>query len=126
MITKENLYYSNDHEWVRVEGNKAVIGITDYAQRALGNIVYVELPEVEQEYKAGDIFCVIESVKAASDSFAPVSGMIVKINEDLEDSPELLNESPYDNWICVIEMGDTSELENLMDENAYIAFCEKE
>ncbi len=126
MITKENLYYSNDHEWVRVEGNKAVIGITDYAQRALGNIVYVELPEVEQEYKAGDIFCVIESVKAASDSFAPVSGMIVKINEDLEDSPELLNESPYDNWICVIEMGDTSELENLMDENAYTAFCEKE
>jgi glycine cleavage system H protein len=126
MITKENLYYSSDHEWVRAEGNRAVIGITDYAQHALGNIVYVELPEVGQEYSAGDVFCVIESVKAASDSFAPVSGKIVEINEDLEESPELLNESPYGNWISTIEMNDDTELDKLMDENAYRAFCEKE
>lgn len=126
MITKENLYYSSDHEWVRAEGNRAVIGITDYAQHALGNIVYVELPEVGQEYSAGDVFCVIESVKAASDSFAPVSGRIVEINEDLEESPELLNESPYGNWISTIEMNDDTELDKLMDENAYRAFCEKE
>ncbi len=126
MITKENLYYSSDHEWVRAEGSRAVIGITDYAQHALGNIVYVELPEAGQEYSAGDVFCVIESVKAASDSFAPVSGRIVEINEDLEESPELLNESPYENWISIIEMNDDTELDKLMDENAYRAFCEKE
>ncbi len=126
MITVKGLYYSKDHEWVKVDGNKALIGITDYAQHALGEIVYVELPEMGTEYKAGDVFCVIESVKAAADSYTPVSGKVVEVNEELEDSPQLLNEGPFDNWIVAIEMDDPSELENLMDEEAYKIFCEKE
>jgi glycine cleavage system H protein len=126
MITVKGLYYSEDHEWVKVDGNKALIGITDYAQHALGEIVYVELPEMDTEYKAGDVFCVIESVKAAADTFTPVSGKVVEVNEELEDSPQLLNEGPFDNWIVAIEMDDPSELENLMDEEAYKIFCEKE
>jgi len=126
MITVKGLYYSEDHEWVKVDGNKALIGITDYAQHALGEIVYVELPELDTEYKAGDVFCVIESVKAAADTFTPVSGKVVEVNEELEDSPQLLNEGPFDNWIVAIEMDDPSELENLMDEEAYKIFCEKE
>ena len=126
MVTMEGLYYSEDHEWVRVDGSRATIGITDYAQHALGKIVYVELPEMDEYYKAGDVFCVVESVKAASDSFAPVSGKVIEINEELEDSPQLLNEGPYENWITVIEMYDPTELENLMDEDAYKVFCEKE
>ncbi len=126
MVTVGGLYYSKDHEWVKVEGKKALIGITDYAQNALGEIVYVELPDMGTEYKAGDVFCVIESVKAAADSFTPVSGKVVEVNEELEDSPQLLNEGPYDNWIVAIEMDDSSELENLMDEQAYKMFCEKE
>jgi glycine cleavage system H protein len=126
MITVKGLYYSKDHEWVKVDGNKALIGITDFAQHALGEIVYVELPEMDTEYKAGDVFCVIESVKAAADTFTPVSGKVVEVNEELEDSPQLLNEGPFDNWIAAIEMDDPSELENLMDEEAYKVFCEKE
>lgn len=126
MVTKEGLFYSEDHEWVKVEGNRATIGITDYAQNALGQIVYVELPDLDSEYQSGDVFCVVESVKAASDSFAPISGKVVEINEDLEDSPQLLNEGPYDNWLTVMEMDDPSELDDLMDEDAYKAFCEKE
>ena len=126
MITVKGLYYSKDHEWVKVDGNKALIGITDYAQHALGEIVYVELPELGTEYEAGDVFCVIESVKAAADSYTPVSGKVVEVNEELEDSPQLLNEGPFDNWIVAIEMDDPSELENLMDEEAYKIFCEKE
>ena len=126
MITVKGLYYTEDHEWVKVDGEKALIGITDYAQHALGEIVYVELPEVGAEYKAGDVLCVIESVKAAADTFTPVSGKVVEINEELEDSPQLLNEGPFDNWIAAIEMNDPSELENLMDEEAYKTFCEKE
>ncbi len=126
MVTREDLFYSEDHEWVKVEGNRATIGITDYAQNALGQIVYVELPELDAEYGVGDVFCVVESVKAASDSFAPISGKVVEINEELEDAPQLLNEGPYDNWITVIDMDDPSEVDNLMDEEAYKAFCEKE
>lgn len=126
MKTIAGLYYSNDHEWVRVEDTKAYIGITDFAQHALGNIVYVELPELDEEYQAGDIFCVIESVKAASDSYLPISGKVSEINEELEDSPQLLNDDPYENWITVIEMQDDTELDSLMDEKAYIAFCEEE
>ncbi|GAB1476400.1 glycine cleavage system protein GcvH [Bacillota bacterium] len=126
MITIEGLYYSEDHEWIKVNGNRATIGITDYAQHALGQIVYVELPEMDGEYNAGDVFCVVESVKAASDSYLPVSGKVVEINEELEDSPQLLNEGPYDNWIAVIEMDDPTELETLMDEESYKAFCEEE
>lgn len=126
MVTIEGLYYSEDHEWIKVDGDRATIGITDYAQNALGQIVYVELPEVDEEFSAGDVFCVVESVKAASDTYLPISGKVVEVNEELEDSPQLLNEGPYDNWIAAIIIDDAGELENLMDEEAYIEFCEEE
>lgn len=126
MKTIEGLYYSNDHEWVRVEGTKAYVGITDFAQHALGEIVYVELPEVDEEFSAGDVFSVIESVKAASDSYLPVSGKILEVNEELEDSPQLINEDPYENWIVLVEMTDKSDLDNLMNEEEYKEFCDKE
>jgi len=126
MVTMEGLFYTEDHEWVKAEGNRASVGITDYAQHALGQIVYVELPETDEVFKAGDVFCVVESVKAASDSYLPVSGKVVEINAELEDSPQLLNEGPYENWIVVVEMDDPSELEKLMDEKSYKAFCEEE
>ncbi|PAB57721.1 glycine cleavage system protein GcvH [Anaeromicrobium sediminis] len=122
----EGIYYSKDHEWIKVEGNEASIGITDYAQHALGEIVYVEMPEVDDELNAGDVFGVIESVKAASDSYMPVSGKITGINEELEDSPELLNNSPYESWILKVEISDLSELDSLMDHEDYKAFCESE
>lgn len=126
MKTVAGFYYSNDHEWVKVEGDKAYIGITDYAQHALGKIVYVELPEMDADFQAGDIFCVVESVKAASDSSCPVSGKVVEINEELESSPQLLNDDPYENWIMAIELADKGELNDLMDEAAYQEFCDKE
>lgn len=122
----EGLYYSKDHEWVKVDGDKAYIGITDYAQHALGEIVYVEMPEVDDEIESGDVFGVIESVKAASDSDLPISGKVVEINEELEDSPELLNESPYESWILAVEISDKAELENLMDPKEYEEFCKTE
>lgn len=122
----KGLYYSKDHEWVKVEGSKAYIGITDYAQHALGEIVYVELPEVDDEISAGDVFGVIESVKAASDSFSPISGEITEVNEELEDAPELLNEKPYESWIFTIKMSDEAELEGLMKAEKYEEFCKTE
>lgn len=122
----EGLYYSKDHEWIKVEGNKAYVGITDYAQHALGEIVYVEMPDVDDELNEGDVFGVIESVKAASDSFLPISGKVVEINEELEDSPEKLNESPYESWILAVEISDKAELEKLMNSEQYKEFCETE
>jgi len=126
MEIKSGLFYSDDHEWVRVEGGKAYIGITDYAQHALGEIVYVELPNIGDEINAGDVFGVIESVKAASDSYLPVSGKVLEVNEELSDSPQLINENPYDSWIVAVEMTDKAELDNLMNEQQYKEFCEKE
>ncbi len=126
MVTMEGLFYTKDHEWVKVDGNRASIGITDFAQHALGQIVYVELPELDEDFKVGDVFCVVESVKAASDSYLPVSGKVVEINGELEDSPQLLNEGPYESWIAVVEMEDPGDLDQLMDEAAYKAFCEEE
>ena len=126
MKVLENLLYSNDHEWIKVEGNEAYIGITDHAQHQLGEIVYVELPQVDDELNAGDVFGVIESVKAASDSYLPISGKVVEVNEALDDSPQLINEDPYENWIVKIEIADKSELEKLMDAKAYEEFCAKE
>jgi len=126
MDIRNDLFYSNDHEWVRVEGNKAYVGITDFAQHSLGEIVYVELPEVGDELSAGDVFSVIESVKAASDSYLPVSGKIIEVNEELSDSPQLINEDPYGNWIVVVEMTDKSELDDLMNAEQYEEFCSKE
>jgi len=121
----EGLYYSESHEYVKVEGDFAFIGITDYAQHALGNVVYVDLPEVDDEVTAGEEFGAVESVKAASDIIAPVSGTIVEVNDALDDQPELLNQDPWENWIIKVELSDKSELDNLMDAQAYSAFCEK-
>jgi glycine cleavage system H protein len=121
----EGLYYSESHEYVKVEGDFGYIGITDYAQHALGNVVYVDLPEVDDEVEAGEEFGAVESVKAASDIIAPVSGTIVEVNDALDDKPELLNEDAYENWIIKVELSDKSELDNLMDAQAYSAFCEK-
>lgn len=120
----ENLLYTKDHEWVKVDGNVATIGITDYAQHSLGEIVFVELPDTDEEFDAHDSIGAIESVKAASDVFIPLSGTITEVNEELEDSPELLNEDPYQNWIVKVELSDASELEDLLDAEAYKAICE--
>ena len=124
--TVEGLYYSESHEWVKVEGNVAVIGITDFAQHAMGDLSYVDMPEVDDEIEQGEEFGAVESVKAASDLFCPVSGTVVEINEELEDSPELLNEDAFANWIMKVEMSDPSELESLMDAAAYEAMCANE
>lgn len=118
----EGLYYSESHEYVKVEGDFGFIGITDYAQNALGNVVYVDMPEVDDEVTAGEEFGAVESVKAASDLMSPVSGTVVEINEALEDQPELVNEDPYANWIIKVEMSDKAELDNLMDAKAYEEF----
>ncbi|MDY6206972.1 MAG: glycine cleavage system protein GcvH [Prevotella sp.] len=121
----EGLYYSESHEYVRVEGDFAYIGITDYAQHALGNIVYVDLPEVDDEIEAESDFGAVESVKAASDLVSPVSGTVVEVNEALEDSPELLNQDAFENWIVKVKLSDKSELDGLMDAKAYEDFCSK-
>lgn len=121
----EGLYYSESHEYVRVEGDYGYVGITDYAQHALGNVVYVDMPDVDDEVSAGEEFGAVESVKAASDLISPVSGTVVEVNEALEDSSELINEDAYANWIIKVELSDKSELDNLMDATAYAAFTEK-
>jgi len=126
METRPDLYYSEEHEWVRVEGDLAYIGITDYAQESLGSIVYVELPSTGSRIEKGEVLGVVESVKAASDVFSPVSGEVVEVNEELNDSPELINEDPYENYIAVIKMEDTSELDTLMNHTEYEAFVEEE
>ena len=119
----EGLLYSESHEWVKVEGDVAVIGITDYAQHSMGDLSYVDMPEVDDELEAGEEFGAVESVKAASDLFTPVTGTVVEINEALEDAPELLNEDAFENWIMKVKMNDPSELEGLMDAAAYEAMC---
>ena len=119
------LYYSESHEFVRVEGDFGFVGITDYAQNALGNVVYVDMPEVDDEVEAGEEFGAVESVKAASDLISPVSGKVVEINEALEVQPELINQDAYENWIIKVELSDKSDLDNLMDAKAYEKFCEK-
>ena len=121
----EGLYYSESHEFVRVEGGDGYIGITDYAQNALGNVVYVDMPEVDDEIEAGEDFGAVESVKAASDLISPVSGTVVEINENLEDTPELVNKDAYENWIIKVELTNKEELNELMDAEAYKNFCEK-
>ena len=121
----EGLYYSESHEFVRVERNVGFVGITDYAQNALGNVVYVDMPEVDDEVTAGEEFGAVESVKAASDLISPVSGTVIEINEALEDQPELINEDAFENWIIKVELSDPSEVNNLMDAKAYEKFCEK-
>ena len=121
----EGHYYSESHEYVRVEGDFGYIGITDYAQNALGNVVYVDMPDVDDEVSAGEEFGAVESVKAASDLMSPVTGVVVEVNEALEDQPELINSDAYENWIIKVTIADPEELNNLMDAKAYAAFCEK-
>lgn len=122
---EEGLRYSESHEYVRVEGEYGYVGISDYAQHALGNVVYVDMPEVDDEVTAGEEFGAVESVKAASDLISPVSGTIVEINEALDDQPELLNEDAFANWIIKVQLSDPSELENLMDAEAYKELCKE-
>lgn len=121
----EGLYYSESHEFVKIEGEYGYIGITDYAQNALGNVVYVDMPEVDDEIEAGEEFGAVESVKAASDLISPVSGTVVEVNENLDDVPELINKDAYENWIIKVELNDKEELNDLMDAEAYQKFCEK-
>ncbi len=117
--------YSRDHEWIRVEGEEGVVGITDYAQEQLSDVVYVELPEVGDTFKQGEAFATVESVKAASDVYLPVGGEILEINDELEDSPELVNQDPFGAaWLVRIAIADPAELDDLMDAEAYKAYVE--
>ena len=122
----EGLFYTKDHEWVRVEDEKAYIGITDYAQHSLGSIVFVEMPSVGDEIDMDDNLGVVESVKAASDIVMPVTGEVLEINEDLEDNPELINEAPYENHLIIVKLSDKSELDDLMGKEEYEAFISEE
>lgn len=120
----KDLKYAKSHEWVKVEGNKAYIGISDYAQEHLGEVVFVELPDVGTEVATGDQFVVLESVKAVSDVFSPVSGKVIEVNEDLLDNPGLINESPYESFIVVVEMSNVSEVDELLSSADYEKICE--
>ena len=117
----EGLYYAESHEYVRVEGEYGYVGITDYAQHELGNVVYVDMPDVDDDVTAGEDFGAVESVKAASDLISPVSGTVVEVNEALNDNPELVNSDPYENWIIKVQLSDAAEVENLRSAEAYKA-----
>lgn len=121
--TIEGLYYSESHEYVRVEGEFGYVGITDYAQEQLGNVVYVDMPETDDEVTAGEEFGAVESVKAASDLISPVSGTVVEINEALEDQPELINQDAFGSWIMKVQLSDPSEVDNLMGAEEYENIC---
>lgn len=121
-----SIKYSKDHEWVTTEGNTAIVGISDYAQHALGDIVFVDLPKIGAQVTAGKAFGSVESVKAVSDLFSPVSGAVSEINQALEDAPELLNEDAMGNWIIKVQMSDAAELNNLLNETEYQELCENE
>jgi len=127
MSNPADLKYTKEHEWVRVEGNVVTFGITNHAQEALGDVVFVELPEVGQEIKAGETYGTVESVKAVSDLVAAVSGKVIEVNEEVADKPELLNSDPYGaGWLVKLEASDLSELEALMDVQQYEAFLQEE
>ncbi|MGM0499858.1 MAG: glycine cleavage system protein GcvH [Bacillota bacterium] len=127
MSVKEDLYYSEDHEWIREEEDFLVIGVTDFAQEELGDIVFVELPEVDEEFDKDDSFGVLESVKAVSDTFIPVSGRVIEVNEDLLDNPELINDDPYgEGWLIKIDPADDTELDELLSAEEYADFIEEE
>ncbi len=120
-----NCRYTQDHEWIRVEGDEGVVGITDYAQDQLSDVVYVELPEVGDTFEQGEVFATVESVKAASDIYLPVGGKILEVNEELEDSPELVNQDPFGAaWLVRIAIADLSELDSLMDAETYRSYVE--
>ena len=120
----ENLTYARSHEWVSEQDGTYTIGLTDYAQDALGDLVFINLPQEGDEVKAGEAFCDVESVKAVSDVFSPVTGTVIEVNEDLADAPESINENPYDAWIA--RVGDVTATEELLDAAAYAEFCENQ
>ncbi len=120
----EGLLYSESHEWVKVDGNVAIIGVSDFAQHELGDITYVDMPDIDDEFAAGEEFGALESVKASGELISPVSGKVVARNEELESSPELINEDPYKAWIIKIEMKDSSELDSLLNSAAYAKVAE--
>ena len=121
----EGLKYSESHEWVKVEGNIAVIGVSDFAQKEMGDITYVDMPDVDDEVTAGEEFGALESVKASSELISPVSGTVVEVNSDLEDTPEKVNEDAYGAWIIKVKMSDASELDNLLDAAGYKALIKE-
>ncbi len=121
----EGLLYSESHEWVKVDGDIAIIGVSDFAQKEMGEITYVDMPEVDDEIGQGETFGALESVKAASDLYSPVSGVVVEVNEELEDAPEKVNEDAFENWIIKVRMSDKGELDGLMDAAAYKAMIEE-
>ncbi len=126
-MNPDDVKYHREHSWVRVEGNKATIGITDYAQQQLGDIVYVELPEIDTEIDADSELSEIESTKATSPLVSPVSGTVVEVNEDLADTPEIINEDPYGNgWLAVLELTDPAELSDLLSKTEYEKFLQEE
>ncbi|MGI1691628.1 glycine cleavage system protein GcvH [Thermoanaerobacter uzonensis] len=126
MKVLEGLYYSKDHVWLKIEGDKAYIGITDYAQDSVGDIEYIELPEVETEFTAGDVLGVLESAKAASDVYIPVDGKVVEVNNNILDDPSLVNSDPYDSWLVLVELKNKSQVENLMTAEEYKKLLGKE
>jgi len=126
MLILKDLLYTKDHDWVKVEGNKAYLGITDFAQKALGTIVYVELPEVGAEFSEGDAFAVIESVKAASDIFAPLDLIVLEVNEEVTNEPSLINQDCYKNWMALIKLPDTSKLQDFLSSSDYEELCKRE
>ncbi len=126
-MSPADIKFHKEHTWVKVSGKKATIGITDYAQESLGDIVYIDLPEIDSDVEANTEIAEIESTKATSAVIAPVSGTIIEVNEKLEDSPEIINEDPYGKgWIAIIEMADESEIDDLMDEDEYERYIEEE
>ena len=126
MEVKKGLLYTKDHEWVKIEGEEAYVGLCDYAQDHLGEIVYVELPDVDDEFGAEDAVAAIESTKAASDLFAPMAGTVIEVNEELEDAPELLNEKPYDAWVVKMKLEDAAATDGLMNAEEYEKFLAEE
>lgn len=126
MKVPRELKYTNEHEWIKVEGTRAILGITDYAQHNLGDIVFVEIPELDAQVSSGEEVAVIESVKTVSSVYTPVSGTVVETNEALEENPELLNQEPYEQFIGIIEMDDTSSLDGLMTAEEYEQFCQEQ
>jgi glycine cleavage system H protein len=121
----QDLRYTREHEWIRMEGGVGVVGITDYAQHAMGDVVYVEFPDKGRKVKAGEDFVVVESVKGANDVFSPASGTVVEVNGALEESPELLNQDAYANWLVRLEIDDPAELNSLLDHAAYAKLLEE-
>ncbi|WP_054252779.1 glycine cleavage system protein GcvH [Neofamilia massiliensis] len=122
---EKGLLYTEDHEWLKVDGEYGYVGLSDFAQHQLGDIVYIELPDVDEEYEIGESIGSVESVKTAADINIPVSGVVVEINEDLDAEPEKVNEDPYETWICKIKINDNAEVEDLMTDSQYEDFCEE-